>query len=109
MINSASQVSEIERSIPPNREPYVPPKIEVKEWAVVEPPVEKPDPEQLRKILAESNISLHFRRDETSGRLVVEMIDNTTGDPVRQIPSEVSLRLSEFFSKIQGRLFEARV
>lgn len=74
----------------------------------VKPKFEAADTARLETVLAQSNISLNFRKDEASGRMVVELIDNTTGDAVRQIPSEVSLKLSELFSKVQGRLFEAR-
>lgn len=72
------------------------------------PKVEMPNPAKLKAVLAEHDISLNFRRDEASGRMVIEMVDSRTGDAVRQIPSEVSLRLSELFSKISGQLFEAR-
>jgi flagellar protein FlaG len=109
-INNAAQVAEIERSVPPNAKPYSPPKTKPREPV---PPLHEEkghaDPEQLKEVLAQSDISLNFRRDEKTGRVVVEMIDNTTGDQVMQIPNEVSLRLSEMFSKIQGQLFEARV
>lgn len=70
---------------------------------------EVPDAKNLRSVLAESNISLNFHRDESSGRVILEMIDDATGEPIRQIPNEVSLRLSELFSKVQGQFFEARV
>ena len=73
-----------------------------------EPKEKAQDPEILKTVLAEANISLNFKRDDRTGRIVVEMIDNSTGDPVRQIPNEVSLRLSAMFSKVQGQLFEAR-
>lgn len=74
----------------------------------IKPKFEVAETERLKSVLAQSNISLNFRRDEASGQMVVELIDNATGDAVRQIPSEVSLKLSELFSKVQGKLFEAR-
>lgn len=76
--------------------------------ADAEPKLEMPNPEKVKAVLAENNISLNFRRDEASGRIVVEMVDSKTGDAIRQIPSEVSLRLSELFSKVPGQLLEAR-
>lgn len=111
-INSATQIGEIERSVPPDAKQAFPQDVEpkVKEAAPAEPETEvkTANPEQLKEVLAQSDISLNFRRDDKTGRVVVEMIDNTTGDPVLQIPNEVSLRLSEMFSKVQGQLFEAR-
>jgi flagellar protein FlaG len=85
------------------------PKTRSKEIPPKRVEVETADLEKVKAILAESDISLNFHRDESTGRIVVEMIDNATGDAVRQIPNEVSLRLSELFNKIQGNIFEARV
>jgi flagellar protein FlaG len=109
-ISNTTQVGEIERSIPPDAKQYLPPKPTPKESIPVlpEPKVETANRKQLKEVLAQSDISLNFSRDEKTGRVVVEMIDNATGDPVMQIPNEVSLRLSEMFSKVQGKLFEAR-
>jgi flagellar protein FlaG len=109
-INNATQVGEMERSVPPNAKQYSPPNPKPKEPApaLPEAKVEAANPEQLKEVLAQSDISLNFRRDDKTGRVIVELIDNSTGDAVKQIPSEVSLRLSEMFSKVQGQLFEAR-
>lgn len=111
-VNNAAQVGEVVRSVPPNVRQSSPreAKPKVKEPAQPAPKaeVQAQNPEHLKEVLAQSDISLNFRRDEKTGRVVVEMIDNTTGDPVMQIPNEVSLRLSEMFSKVQGQLFEAR-
>lgn len=104
---NAIQPADFELSVPPNKDRQSPPIVETK-TETPEPEAAKRDPEKLKAVLAENDISLNFHRDEESGRLVVEMIDNVTGDAVRQIPSEVSLRLSEMFSKVQGQLFEAR-
>lgn len=111
-LDSAVKVGEVERSVPANVKPSFPretgPKAKEAAPAETEPKVHTADPEPLKEVLAQSDISLNFSRDEKTGRVVVEMIDNTTGDPVMQIPNEVSLRLSEMFSKVQGQLFEAR-
>lgn len=109
-ISNTTHSGEIERSVPPNAKQCGPEKRRPKEKYNAEPAatVETTNTEPLRKALAQSNISLNFRRDDRTGRVVVEMIDDSTGDPIRQIPSEVSLRLSEMFSKVQGHLFEAR-
>ena len=85
------------------------PPVEVKTPTANDQPVKPENREPLQIVLAEHDISLNFRRDERSGQLIVEMIDNKTGDALRQLPSEVSLRLSEAFAKIQGQFIEARV
>lgn len=100
---------EFESSFAQNQKDVPPPEVSDKKLsAETGPKFEVADTERLKSVLAQSNISLNFRRDEASGRIVIEMIDSNTGDAVRQIPSEVSLRLSELFSKVQGQLFEAR-
>ena len=61
-----------------------------------EPATREPDekPEELRGILAEHNIALNFSRDERTGELVVKMLDAVTGENLRQLPTEVSLKLA---------------
>jgi uncharacterized FlaG/YvyC family protein len=70
-------------------------------------PVDPVKVRELKGILAEKDLSLKFRQDEETGNVVVEIIDNKTGDAIRQMPSEVSLRLLKVFGKIQGRLMDA--
>lgn len=65
--------------------------------------------QHLKNVLADQDIFLKFRRDEQTGRLIVELISTETGDAIRQIPSEVSLKLSEAFTKIQGQFVDKQV
>jgi flagellar protein FlaG len=58
--------------------------------------------EQLRQIAAamekfvrDSGRSLQFSVDEGSGQVVVKVIDETTGEVIRQIPNEEFLRLAK--------------
>jgi flagellar protein FlaG len=85
------------------------PKYEEKSQPPSNEPARKDERQHLQNVLAEQDISLKFRVDEKTGQLVVEMIDNKTGDAVRQMPSEVSLKLSEAFAKVQGQFIEVRV
>lgn len=57
---------------------------------------------KLKAALSEHNISLKFSRDEATKRVVVEMIDQRTGEAIRQFPTEVSLSLAANFMKLQG-------
>ena len=62
-------------------------------------------PEKLAKLqalLAEHNISLKFRQDDQTHAVIVELVDGTTGEAIRQFPSEVSLKLAASFTKLQG-------
>ena len=45
--------------------------------------------------------------DEDSGRVVINVTEATSGDVIRQIPSEEALRLAENLSEIRSALFEA--
>lgn len=57
---------------------------------------------KLKAVLAQRNISLKFSRDEATKQVVVEMIDQKTGEAVRQFPTEVSLSLAANFMRLQG-------
>lgn len=50
---------------------------------------------------------INFQLDDGSGRVVVRVTEATTGDVIRQIPSEEALRLAESLSEIRSLLFEA--
>jgi flagellar protein FlaG len=50
---------------------------------------------QLETFMQSMNRYLEFRIDQDSGRTVVTVKDKTTGDTVRQIPSEEVLRLAQ--------------
>lgn len=63
---------------------------------------ETPEIVKLRTELSNHGISLEFSRDETTNHLVVRMIDDKTGDAIRQFPTDVSLSLSANFMKLQG-------
>lgn len=55
------------------------------------------------------NIELNFSRDDKTGIVVMKLVDSNTGDSLKQIPSEVSLRLAEAFSKLQIHLVNSEV
>lgn len=65
--------------------------------------------QDLQKSLAEHDINLRFRHDEDTKQLVVEMVDSKTGDAIRQMPSEVSLKLSAAFAKLQGQIVDKHI
>jgi uncharacterized FlaG/YvyC family protein len=73
------------------------------------PAEQKPNLEQtaqeLSEVLSAHNISLKFSQDKDSGSVVIEMIDGN-GEKLRQIPSEVTLRLSAVLGKLQGKFFD---
>jgi len=51
--------------------------------------------QQLETFMQSMNRYLEFRVDEDSGRTVVTVKDKTTGETIRQIPSEEIMRLAQ--------------
>ncbi|GGC99222.1 flagellar protein FlaG [Halopseudomonas salina] len=50
---------------------------------------------------------INFNVDDSSGRVVINVTEATSGEVIRQIPSEEALRLSESLSEIRSLLFKA--
>jgi flagellar protein FlaG len=50
---------------------------------------------------------LNFSVDDGSGQVVVKVTDATSGDVIRQIPSEEALQLAENLSDARSLLFKA--
>lgn len=51
---------------------------------------------------------LNFNVDDSSGEVVVKVIDTDSGKLVRQIPSEELLKLAERLEDIRSLMFEAK-
>ncbi len=51
-------------------------------------------------------IELQFSRDDDTGTIVIKLVDQRSGETVRQFPSEALLRLSAALGKTQGQLFD---
>lgn len=58
--------------------------------------------QELQRSLAEQNIALRFSKDADTKILVVEMVDDKTGEAILQLPSKVSLKLAAEAAKLQG-------
>jgi flagellar protein FlaG len=54
------------------------------------------------------NTHLNFSVDDKTKELVVRVIDEKTGEVIRQIPPEEMLRLIAHFDKIQSLLFSKK-
>lgn len=61
---------------------------------------------KLQSVLEENNVSLKFSRDEKSGEIVVKMVDSVTGEALRQLPTDVSLKLTAAHTKLQGQFID---
>jgi flagellar protein FlaG len=51
--------------------------------------------------------NINFSVEDTSGRVVVKVTDSTSGDVIRQIPSEEALQLAESLEEVRSLLFKA--
>lgn len=49
---------------------------------------------------------LRFERSDVNGSMVVKITDQTTGEVIRQIPSEEMLKISKELETISGLLFQ---
>lgn len=50
---------------------------------------------------------LNFSLDDGNGRVVVKVTDATSGEVIRQIPSEEALKLAENLTEVRSLLFTA--
>ena len=77
----------------------------------VQPSPEQPSPEALTSAVAainqamqQSNQSLQFSVDSNTNRTVVKMVDTSTGELIRQFPSESVLAISRGIEEFQQGL-----
>ncbi len=63
--------------------------------------------DKIKAILEEHNISLQFSTDTITHAVVVKLVDEKTGEAIRQFPTEVSLRLAANFLRLQGHFINA--
>ena len=64
--------------------------------------------ERLRSQMQNIQRDLSFSVDDSTGDVVVRVIDGDSGKIVRQIPSEEILRLTERLDEMRSLLFEAK-
>jgi flagellar protein FlaG len=60
--------------------------------------------ENVQKFVNTINSNLNFRVDDDTGEMVVKVVDATTKDVIRQIPSEEMLAIAKALDRIQGLL-----
>ncbi len=77
--------------------------------ADVEKPVDMTDlVERFRSQVQSIQRDLNFSVDDSTGDVVVQVIDGDSGKVVRQIPSEEILRLTERLDEMRSLMFEAK-
>jgi flagellar protein FlaG len=64
--------------------------------------------EKLNQSVQKIQRDLSFTVDDTQGDIVVKVIDRSTQEVIRQIPSEDMLRLSQSFEEVNSLLFNTK-
>ena len=59
---------------------------------------------ELVKVVEPFNVSLKFSRDSETGTIVVEMIDDRSGETLQQFPNAARLQLAATLTKLQGKI-----
>jgi flagellar protein FlaG len=54
------------------------------------------------------DVSLKFSRDDETGKMVIEVIDQKSGQTLQQFPNEATLHLSAALGKLQGMVFNQK-
>lgn len=64
---------------------------------------------EVRQALAPIASNLDFTIDEDTGKTVIKIIDSSTDEVIKQIPSEEFLAISKALDKLQGLLIKQEV
>lgn len=93
----------------------LPQKVEVeqpKKEAKPAPPIEVPKIESVTKqidsFLRSIGRTINFRVDQASGRMVVSVLDATTGELIRQVPGEEALKLAESIEQSMSAMVDEK-
>ena len=65
--------------------------------------------EDINKVLAGFSISVQFQIDPDYKELIVKVVDQDTGQLIRQIPTEDVVRMSKAMDNLKGLLFSQAV
>lgn len=61
----------------------------------------------LKALTQRAQPNLDFSVDEVTGTFVVKVIDKSSGEVIRQLPTEEALRIAEQLEEMRGLLFKA--
>jgi uncharacterized FlaG/YvyC family protein len=84
-------------------------KVEKPIIEAIEPKIENNEQlDQLKSVLTENNINLEFSQDSETKQLIVKLVNSKTGEEIRQLPSEISLKLAAVFVKMKGQFVDTK-
>lgn len=64
--------------------------------------------EKMNELMQSGNRSLRFSVDDTAEKVVIKVMDLETEEVVRQIPTEETLKFSEFLEGMVGLIFDEK-
>lgn len=64
--------------------------------------------EQLNESMKAWSTGMRFDIDEDAQRIVVSIIDSTTGEVLRSVPSEAVIRIAKMIAQLQGNAIDTR-
>ena len=64
--------------------------------------------EKMNELMQNTNRSVKFSVDDSTERVVVKVLDLETDEVIRQIPSEETLKFSEFLEGMVGIIFDQK-
>jgi uncharacterized FlaG/YvyC family protein len=64
---------------------------------------------KLQTVMSQHDISMKFSTNEQTNEVVVQLVNDKTGETIRQIPNEVSLKLAAVNIKLQGLILDQTV
>ena len=74
-----------------------------------------PDPQELQRAVSAANAAfkalsnnLEFSVDDQTGRSIVRVVDTSTGQVIRQLPSPEMLAIAKAIDRLQGLLLRDR-
>ena len=65
--------------------------------------------EELNQRMQAWSTGLKFSMDEDAQRLVVSIVDTTTGDVIRTVPSDAVLKVAKMIVQMQGQMVDTKV
>jgi len=63
---------------------------------------------KLNDFAAANAASLSFAKDDTSGKMVIKIMDTETNTLIRQIPSQEAINIAQSIDKLQGLLLKEK-
>ncbi len=63
---------------------------------------------KLNDFAAANASSLSFAKDDTSGKMVIKIMDTETNTLIRQIPSQEAIHIAQSIDKLQGLLLKEK-